>query len=30
MDSIIQYNEIDCKVMYEILKFIRIEYKKIS
>lgn len=26
MDSIIKYNEIDCKVMYEILKYIRTEY----
>ena len=28
MDSIINYNEIDCKVMYEILKYIRTKYNK--
>ena len=26
MKSIINYNEIDCKVMYEILKYIRLKY----
>ena len=30
MSSIINYNEIDCKVMYEILKFLRNNYNSIQ